>query len=63
LLYEIRLANGGVNPDVKGTLIWPEGTQQLVTEDDFVLTPTGSWTRPTYRRFDTFRLEADPARA
>jgi len=46
MLYEIRLANGGVNPDVKGTLIWPEGTQQLVTEDDFVLTPTGSWTSP-----------------
>lgn len=46
MLYEIRLIDGGVNPNIKGTLIWPDGTQQMVTENDFVLTPTASWTSP-----------------
>lgn len=46
MLYEIRLANGGVNPNIKGTLIGPDGVQQLVSEDDFELTPTGVWTSP-----------------
>lgn len=46
MVYEIRMADGSVNPDVKGTLIWPDGTQQGVTEHDFVLTSTGSWTSP-----------------
>jgi predicted secreted hydrolase len=44
MLYEIRLVDGGVNPNIKGTLIWPDGVQQTVTENDFVLTPTESWT-------------------
>lgn len=46
MLYEIRLTDGGVNPNIKGTLIWPEGVQQMVSENDFDLTPTGSWTSP-----------------
>lgn len=44
MLYEIRLADGGVNPNIKGTLIRPDGEQQMVTENDFELTPTASWT-------------------
>lgn len=44
MLYEIRLSDGGVNPNIKGTLVWPDGAQQTVTEDDFVLTPTKAWT-------------------
>lgn len=44
MLYEIRLSDGGVNPNIKGTLVWPDGTQQMVTEDDFVLTPINRWT-------------------
>jgi len=44
MLYEIRLSDGGVNPNIKGTLVWPDGAQQTVTEDDFVLTPTATWT-------------------
>jgi predicted secreted hydrolase len=46
MLYEIRLADGGVNPNIKGTLIWPDGVQQMVSENDFDLTPTGTWTSP-----------------
>ncbi len=46
MLYEIRLADGGVNPNIKGTLIWPDGVQQMVSENDFELTPTGTWTSP-----------------
>ncbi len=46
MLYEIRLADGGVNPNIKGTLVWPNGEQQIVTEHDFVLTPTNTWTSP-----------------
>jgi predicted secreted hydrolase len=46
MFYEIRLADGGVNPNIKGTLIWPDGVQQLVSEEDFELTPTGVWTSP-----------------
>jgi predicted secreted hydrolase len=44
MLYEIRLSDGGVNPNIKGTLVWPDGVQQTVTEHDFVLTPTDAWT-------------------
>ena len=44
MVYEIRTADGGVLPYVNGTIVWPDGTQQAVTEDDFVLTPTGQWT-------------------
>ncbi len=43
MVYEIRLADGGVNPQIKGMLIWPDGAQQIVSEDDFELTPTGTW--------------------
>ena len=25
-------------------LIWPDGAQQIVSEDDFELAPTGTWT-------------------
>lgn len=46
MIYEIRLVDGGVNPNIKGTLIWPDGVQQMVSEDDFELTPTGTWTSP-----------------
>ncbi|HAJ35144.1 MAG TPA: carotenoid 1,2-hydratase [Chloroflexi bacterium] len=46
MIYEIRLVDGGVNPNIKGTLIWPDGVQQMVSEDDFALTPTGTWTSP-----------------
>jgi len=46
MVYEIRLADGSVNPQIKGTLIWPDGAQQIVSENDFELTPTGTWTSP-----------------
>ena len=46
MLYEIRLADGGVNPNIKGTLIWPDGVQQMGSENDFELTPAGTWTSP-----------------
>ncbi len=44
MVYEIRTADGGVLPFVNGTIIWPDGTQQGISEEDFVLTPTGEWT-------------------
>ena len=44
MVYEIRTADGGVLPYVNGTVVWPDGTQQAVSEEDFVLTPTGQWT-------------------
>lgn len=44
MVYEIRTADGGVLPYVNGTIVWPDGTQQAVTEEDFILTPTGQWT-------------------
>jgi predicted secreted hydrolase len=47
MLYEIRAADGGVLPYVEGTLLWPDGRQEKLSEDDFTLSPTGSWTSPT----------------
>jgi len=44
MVYEIRTADGSVLPFVNGTIIWPDGTQQGISEEDFVLTPTGEWT-------------------
>jgi len=44
MVYEIRTADGGVLPFVNGTIVWPDGTQQSVTEEDFVLTVAGQWT-------------------
>lgn len=46
MLYEIRLADGSVNPNIKGTLIGPDGAQQMVSENDFDLMPIGTWTSP-----------------
>jgi predicted secreted hydrolase len=46
MLYEIRLVDGGINPNIKGTLVWPDGAQQVVSENDFDLTPDGAWTSP-----------------
>ena len=46
MLYEIRTAEGDVLPYVEGTLVWPDGRQEKLTEDDFTVTPTGEWTSP-----------------
>jgi predicted secreted hydrolase len=47
MLYEIRAADGGLLSYVEGTIVWPDGRQEKFTEDDFTLTPTGTWTSPT----------------
>ncbi len=46
MLYEIRTKEGATPPDVEGTLVFPDGRQQLVTHDDFTVTATGEWTSP-----------------
>jgi predicted secreted hydrolase len=45
MLYIIRTTDGS-RPDVKGSLAWPDGTQQPVTGEDFTVTATGQWTSP-----------------
>jgi predicted secreted hydrolase len=43
MLYNIRMTDGAV-AKAKGTLAWPDGTQQALTADDFTLEVTGEWT-------------------
>lgn len=45
MLYIIRTTDSS-RPDVKGSLAWPDGTQQPVTGEDFAVTATGQWTSP-----------------
>ena len=45
MLYIIRTTDSS-RPDVKGSLAWPDGTQQPVTGEDFTVTATGQWTSP-----------------
>ena len=45
MLYIIRTTDGS-RPDVKGSLAWPDGTQQSVTGDDFTVTATDQWKSP-----------------
>ncbi len=43
MLYTIRTTDGS-RPEVKGSLAWPDGSQQSVRGEDFTLTATGQWT-------------------
>ena len=46
MLYEIRTRDGEAAPTVEGTLLFPDGRQQAITQDDFTITPVGEWTSP-----------------
>jgi predicted secreted hydrolase len=43
MLYTIRTTDGS-DPKAKGTLAWPDGSQQALTGADFTLAPTEEWT-------------------
>jgi predicted secreted hydrolase len=46
MLAQIRTTDGGVVSGFKGTLAHPDGTQQVISEDDYVLETRGEWTSP-----------------
>jgi predicted secreted hydrolase len=45
MLYSIRTADGA-SAKMKGTLAWPDGSQQSLASEDFTLEPVGEWTSP-----------------
>ena len=45
MLYSIRTTDG-TQLEAKGSLAWPDGTQQRVTSEDFTAKATGQWTSP-----------------
>ncbi len=45
MLYSIRTADGA-SAKMKGTLAWPDGSQQPLGSADFTLEPLGEWTSP-----------------
>lgn len=46
MLYQIRQADGSVDPFSSGTLIAPDGSTQPLSLADFVITPQSSWHSP-----------------
>jgi predicted secreted hydrolase len=46
MLYEIRQPEGATPLPLTGALAWPDGTQIPITERDFTITPTRTWTSP-----------------
>ena len=43
MLYQMRLADGGVEPNSSGTWIAPDGTATPLRASDFQMTPTAFW--------------------
>ncbi|MCL6621551.1 MAG: carotenoid 1,2-hydratase [Syntrophobacterales bacterium] len=46
MLYQLRLADGGVDPASSGTYIDPQGRSRHLTREDVTLTVTGHWRSP-----------------
>jgi predicted secreted hydrolase len=46
MLYQIRRADGSVDPFSSGTLIAPDGTTQQLALDDFLIDAQGTWHSP-----------------
>ena len=46
MLFEIRRADGSIDPFSSGTLINPDGTTIPLTEDDFEINVTSTWVSP-----------------
>lgn len=47
MLYQIRTASGVNLDSVEGTLVWPDGRQEMLTSADFTITPLEQWSSPT----------------
>ena len=47
MLYQIRTASGANLDSVEGTLVWPDGRQEMLTSADFTITPLEQWSSPT----------------
>ncbi len=46
MIGQIRLNDGGRDPNFGGLLVYPDGTTRYLRADSFTLTPTGTWTSP-----------------
>lgn len=46
MLYQIRTASGANLGSVEGTLVWPDGQQEMLTGADFTIAERGQWTSP-----------------
>lgn len=46
MLYQIRQADGSIDPFSSGTLIAPDGSTQQLSHSDFEITPQGNWHSP-----------------
>ncbi|MEM0950587.1 MAG: lipocalin-like domain-containing protein [Cyanobacteria bacterium P01_H01_bin.74] len=48
MLYLLRHADGSVDPNSSGTLVWEDGHSQHLALDEFTVTPSGKiWTSPS----------------
>jgi predicted secreted hydrolase len=47
MFAEIRTLSGQSQEIFEGTLVLPDGSQFVINQSDFDLTPLGSWTSPT----------------
>ena len=46
MLFQIRRADGGVDPFSSGTLVYPDGGTRALKREDFTITVTDTWTSP-----------------
>jgi predicted secreted hydrolase len=46
MFYQIRRADGSLDPSTSGTLVFPDGHTQHLTGADFSIDPQGRWTSP-----------------
>lgn len=46
MLFQIRQADGSIDPFSSGTLVYPDGSTRALKRDDFTITVTGTWTSP-----------------
>ena len=46
MLFQIRQADGGIDPFSSGTLVYPDGGTRALKRDDFKIAVTDTWTSP-----------------
>ncbi len=46
MLFQIRQADGSIDPFSSGTLVYPDGSTQALKLEDFTITVTDTWTSP-----------------
>ena len=46
MLYQLRTSDGSPSPAIAASLLWPDGRQQILTEDDFTVEAVRTWTSP-----------------